>query len=210
LSDAETKNLCYPDSEDFPSVIISPFGNDPRHWCTVGPPIWVSVSFLGRGTNVWLVRECIQENGVLRLTGNNKILKTSWRSSARTPESDFYRSIQVPPKGLAEFECGGDVILNGFPLTVQNIRQAPMYVALPTKDQSPTAVLHRLILRTVGLPLWKAASERELLTGFRDALQGGCLLMIDYLVINLTVLQPTRSYAAEAFFTGTSVLEISS
>ena len=98
-------------------------------------------------------------------------IKTAWRSSARIPESDIYRSIPVPPKGLAEFECGGDVIFAGFPITVQNLRSNTPYRPLPTNDQPSTPVLHRL-LRTVGRQMWKAVSERELLTGFRDALRG--------------------------------------
>lgn len=172
LSDTETKNLSDSRTNDYPSAVVSPVGNDCRKWCTIGPPIWSSMSFLGRGTNVWLVREYVKENGGVRLDGNDMIIKTAWRSSARIPESDIYRSIPVPPKGLAEFECGGDVIFAGFPITVQNLRSNAPCRSLPTNDQPSTPVLHRLLLRTVGRPMWKAVSERELLTGFRDALQG--------------------------------------
>jgi hypothetical protein len=42
----------------------------------------------------------------------------------------------------------------------------------------PTPVLHRLVLGTVGRPLWEYTSELDLLTGFRAALQGESLLII--------------------------------
>lgn len=43
------------------------------------------------------------------------IMKTAWRNSARTPESDIYMSIDQPPEGVAKFECGGDVNFNEHP-----------------------------------------------------------------------------------------------
>ena len=57
LDDSETQRLT--GGQTYPSAIVSGIGNDPREWCTIGPPIWSSVSFLGRGTNVWRVRQCI-------------------------------------------------------------------------------------------------------------------------------------------------------
>jgi hypothetical protein len=120
----------------------------------LGPPIWTSLSFLGRGTNVWLVREYVV--GVIQeplLRGN--VMKTAWRSSARTPESDIYMSIDQFPEGLAKFECGGDVKHAGYPITVQNLRSHPVNIVGDINSPTPpTPVLHRLILGTVGCPLW--------------------------------------------------------
>ncbi|KIL53879.1 hypothetical protein M378DRAFT_201229, partial [Amanita muscaria Koide BX008] len=100
------------------------------------------------------------------------IMKTAWRSSARTPESDIYMSIDQLPEGLAKFECGGDVKYAGYPITVQNLRSHPIHNFLPEGDiNPPTPVLHRLILGTVGRPLWEYTSDFDLLAGFRDALQ---------------------------------------
>jgi Fungal protein kinase len=164
----------------YPHAVVSS-GNDPRKWCTIGPPIWTSLSFLGRGTNVWNVREYV--DGIDQepfLRGNDMIMKTAWRSSARTPESDIYMSIDQPPEGLAKFECGGDVYFAGYPITVQNLRSDPIRNLLPDGDfHPPTPVLHRLILRTVGHPLWEYTSDRDLLAGFRDALLGECWLTIN-------------------------------
>ncbi|KAF8971192.1 hypothetical protein BDZ97DRAFT_1914201 [Flammula alnicola] len=172
LTDLETQNLTK-SRQKYPSAVMTSVGNDPRRWCTIGPPIWMSLSFLGRGTNVWRVREYVEDVNQQPFLGRDEmILKTAWRSSSRTPESDIYMSITAPPEGLAKFECGGDVKFAGYPITVQNLRSYPVRNFLPKDDiDPPTPVLHRLVLRTVGRPMWEYKSDRDLLTGFRDALQ---------------------------------------
>ncbi|KAF8072218.1 hypothetical protein FPV67DRAFT_1667650 [Lyophyllum atratum] len=151
----------------YPSAVVTSVGKDSRKWCTIGHTIWTSLSLLGRGTNVWRVREYVEEvDKQPCIGGNEMILKTAWRSSAMTPESDIYMSIAQPPEGLAEFECGGDVCIDGDPITVQNLRGHLVHEIDP-----PTPVLHRLILSTVGRPLWEYTTDLELLTGFRDALK---------------------------------------
>ncbi|KAF8232704.1 hypothetical protein L208DRAFT_1560975 [Tricholoma matsutake] len=67
-------------------------------------------------------------------------------------------SIDQPPEGLAKFECGGDVNFAGYPITVHS---EPVRNLLPEGDFHP--VVHRLILRTVGRPLWEYTSDRDLL-----------------------------------------------
>jgi hypothetical protein len=171
LTDEETTKLTGQSAEDtYPSALVSCGG---RQWCTIGSPIWSSLSFLGRGTNVWRVRECVRDNNhPRRLARDVRIMKTAWRSSVSTSESDIYMSIPDPyPEGVAEFECGGDVKfpLNGFPITVWNLRNEDRQNLLPGTS---TPVLHRLILRTVGRPMWQYVSEKDLLTGFRDAIRG--------------------------------------
>jgi hypothetical protein len=171
LTDEETKELTGQSVKDmYPSALVSCGG---RQWCTIGCPIWSSLSILGRGTNVWRVKECVRDNNhPRRLARDVRIMKTAWRSSARTSESDIYMSIPGPyPEGVAEFECGGDVKfpLTGFPITVRNLRNKDRQ-NLSTGTLTP--VLHRIILRTVGRPMWQYASEKDLLTGFRDAIRG--------------------------------------
>jgi hypothetical protein len=175
LSDLETRRLTGSTGGGaYPSAVVSAVDNDPRQWCTIGPPIWTSLSLFGRGTNVWRVRQYIQSNDhPLILQGDVMVMKSAWRSSARTPESLIYRSIQHPPAGLAKFECGGDVQFAGYPMSVQNLRSHPSYKSLPEDDNAPaTPVLHRIILRTVGRPMWEYSSDLDLLLGFRDALRG--------------------------------------
>ena len=89
-------------------------------------------------------------------------------------------SIDQFPEGLAKFECGGDVKYAGYPITVQNLRSHSVHNFLPEGDiNPPTPVLHRLILGTVGRPLWEYTSDFDLIAGFRDALKGECLLIIN-------------------------------
>ena len=180
LTHAETQKLTG-SIEGYPYAVVSSGGSDPRQWCTIGPPIWTSLSFLGRGTNVWRVREyVVGVNQEPLLQGNDMIMKTAWRSSARTPESDIYMSIDQFPEGLAKFECGGDVKYAGYPITVQNLRSHSVHNFLPEGDiNPPTPVLHRLILGTVGRLLWEYTSDFDLIAGFRDALKGECLLIIN-------------------------------
>ncbi|KAG5650556.1 hypothetical protein H0H81_011827 [Sphagnurus paluster] len=172
LSDKVSKELTGADK--YPSALVDSVGSDLRQWCTIGPPIWSSLSYLGRGTNVWLVREVVQGvNQQPLLQGNEMIMKTAWRSSSRTPESDIYMSIQTNPEGLAKFECGGDVRFPGyarFPITVENLRNEVQKLLNRTLDP-PTPVLHRLILGTIGRPMWDYTSDLELVQGFRDAVQ---------------------------------------
>jgi Fungal protein kinase len=56
------------------------------------------------------------------------------------------------------------------------------YRTLENDLDQPTMILHRLILRTVGCPLWDYTSDRDLLAGFPDALilEGECLLITIY------------------------------
>ena len=180
LTDMEAQKLTG-NTGGYPHAVVLSGGNDRRKWCTIGPPIWTSLSFLGRGTNVWLVREYvdgIDQEPLLR--GNDMIMKTAWRNSARTPESDIYMSIDQPPEGLAKFECGGDVKFDGYPITVQNLRSDPVRNLPPEGNfNPPTPILHRLILGTVGRPLWEYTSDRDLLAGFRDALLGECSFTIN-------------------------------
>ncbi|PPQ70566.1 hypothetical protein CVT25_012036 [Psilocybe cyanescens] len=170
LDDQETMELTG-QRDTYPSAVVRCAHRD---WCTIGFPNWISLSILGRGTNVWHVREYVLDNDQHPcLQGDLMIMKTAWRSSARTPESDIYRSIDNPyPAGLAKFECGSDVEFpsSRFPVTVLNLRGK---AKLPNDSStSPvTPVLHRLVLRTVGRPMWEYKSEMDLLTGFRDAVQ---------------------------------------
>jgi len=206
LSDEETKTLTnQPAKNIYPSALVSCGGTQ---WCTIGTPIWSSLSFLGRGTHVWCVRQCVQDNN-LRLVGDVMIMKTAWRSSARTPESDIYLAIPDPyPEGVAKFKCGGDVNFpsTGFPITMQNLRNKDRQNISPA---TLTPVLHRLILLTVGRPMWEYVSERDLLTGFRDAIRGQCFVIDWRLLSSDIVFQHIRPSAIWASFTATSAQAMS-
>ncbi|KDR77570.1 hypothetical protein GALMADRAFT_245724 [Galerina marginata CBS 339.88] len=131
-----------------------------------------SLSLFGRATNVWRVRKYLLDDPFV--DGDVLVLKTARRSSERTPKSDIYLSIEPPYLAcLTGFICGGDARFPEparFPITVQNLRNANPQ-PLPDNDHDPTPVLRRLFLGTLGRPMWEYQSDRDLFTGFRDALQ---------------------------------------
>ncbi|KAF8067465.1 hypothetical protein FPV67DRAFT_1669349 [Lyophyllum atratum] len=146
----------------YPSYMISAVGDDARRWCTVGPPMWSSLSLFGRGTAVWRVREYFKNTAPDSTT--EKVLKTAWRVPNRTPEAQIYEAIQgTPPGGLAEFLTGGDVYVGKDPITVSFLREGH------NRSRGTSPVLHRVLLNTVGRPLWEYSSEIELLQAIRAA-----------------------------------------
>ncbi|KAF8588773.1 hypothetical protein K439DRAFT_1629360 [Ramaria rubella] len=131
-------------------------GND--CWYTLGPPMWTSLSLLGRGTSIWRVCDSTEEQFVL---------KNNWRSSERVGEATIYASLGPYP-GLATYASGGDVVFPGTPdrlMSVQNIRSQS------SANNVETVVLHRLLLQTRGRSLWEFETEAELLKGILSALK---------------------------------------
>ncbi|KAF7423049.1 hypothetical protein PC9H_011213 [Pleurotus ostreatus] len=158
-------------------------------WLTVGPPIWVSLSLIGRGTNIWPVVPLICNSGKCSIVDGApiSILKNAWRNSERTGEASIYGSLDAPPPGVARFLQGGDARFDGetdIPISVHNLRSQYPYGAwlhrvatnaaanAPPGPGTGTAVLHRLILQTIGRPLWHFGSYLELLKAFRAAIVG--------------------------------------
>ncbi|KAF8589250.1 hypothetical protein K439DRAFT_1658060 [Ramaria rubella] len=147
------------ENQQYPAYHVT-MGNGQSSWYTLGPPIWSSLSLLGRGTSVW--RVCDSEK-------NEFILKNSWRSSERVGESTIYKSIGTQVHGLAEYVSGGDVV---FPDDTQRLVSV-LNLRDPTRSPiggKETAILHRLLLNTVGRPLWEFRSPIELLEGLLAAL----------------------------------------
>lgn len=152
-----------------PSYVFSLGGRDSRRWCTIGAPYWSSLSLLGRGTSVWLTRE--YKDGVL--VGPELVVKNAWRRLDRLDESTIYRFVEGSHPGLAVMLLGNDVAFphenddgSERPITVYTLRNK----TIPEKTQD--MFLHRIILETVGRPLWDYRSDLELILGLRAAVQG--------------------------------------
>jgi hypothetical protein len=172
------------------SAVVSSNGDDQCRWCIIGQPVHTSFSLLGRGTHVWRLREYVpgdmqsNDKKLPHLHDDEKTMKTAWRRSTRTSESDIYLSFDPLILGLAKLDCGGNVTFpgsTGYPITVQNLRNHGHN--FPPEYENPVSkppILHRLILSTVArsLPMLEYMSDLDLLTGFRDALQGLCLLLV--------------------------------
>jgi Fungal protein kinase len=161
----QTKDLGRQAPKDFPTFVITMGGPGSPSWYTIGLPIWTSVSLLGRGTSVWLVRE----NGA----GPVLVLKNTWRSASRVSESMIYGSIHGDHPALAKLHQGHDVLFPGEQqryITARNLRSP----AVGGKIDGGDIFLHRLLLKSRGRPLWEYRSEKELLQGIRAALSGTC------------------------------------
>lgn len=157
----QAKELSHFAPENFPTFVISMGGSSSRSWKTIGIPIWTSVSLLGRGTSIWLVREDD--------TGPVLVLKNTWRSGSRNSESLIYGSVIGQHPALAKFREGEDVKFPGEEryITVHNLRGTSN-----DPDDGDDVGLHRLLLENRGRPIWECDSEKELLQGIRAALSG--------------------------------------
>lgn len=136
-----------------------------RRWCTIGPPFWRSVSYTGRGTQVWGVRE--YRDG--KLVGPEMVMKTAWRTIRRTTEAEIYGLVEGTHPGLATFVDGRDVAFPGQPskpITVYGLR------GYEPDEDGTERVLHRLVLKTVGRPLWEYGDDLELVRALRAAVLG--------------------------------------
>ncbi|KAG2140711.1 hypothetical protein BD769DRAFT_116374 [Suillus cothurnatus] len=157
---------------EYPSFLVSMgAAGDTRLWKTQGPPIWSSLSLLGRGTATW--RAVSAEN-----KPNKKqvvvILKTLWRSQTRESESDIYAHIKSPLPGVAELSLGDDVCIPvareaHARVTIGTLRSLILDDGAGVLDDP---VLHRLTLKTVGLPLWDASTTKDFILGSLAALKG--------------------------------------
>ncbi|KAG2132092.1 hypothetical protein DEU56DRAFT_889432 [Suillus clintonianus] len=157
---------------EYPSFLVSTgAAGDTRLWKTKGPPVWSSLSLLGRGTATW--RATLLDNNP-----NKKevlvILKTLWRSQTLESESDVYRHIKSPLPGVAELSLGDDVCIpvameTHARVTISTLRSLILDDDAVVLDDP---VLHRLALKTVGLPLWDAGTTKDFILGSLAALKG--------------------------------------
>lgn len=180
--------------ESYPKYKVTMGGrNDDREWYTEGVPIWSSVSLFGRGTAIWKVKDA----------KNNKtlILKSYWHPKRRISESDIYKSVEGTHPALAKFEDGDDVHFPGedLPISAATLRSPNNRVAAQSVKNDP--ILHRILLSTVGKPLWEADSEYELIRGMRDAIQGISDLLLRVAVADLHFSQSSSILIRTRHFT---------
>jgi hypothetical protein len=152
--------------QKFPTYAVT-MGTGTRCWYTLGPPIWSSLSLLGRGTAIWRVCDASKP-------GKSLVLKNAWRSGERLAESIIYQAIHGSHPGVAEYEFGSDVVFPGSDrlISVNNLRDTTSNNAI-----TKTPILHRLLIATIGRPLWEYTSDLELLLGIRSALKGRSLCL---------------------------------
>ncbi|KAG2136358.1 uncharacterized protein EDB93DRAFT_1339467 [Suillus bovinus] len=133
----------------YPSFLVSTgAAGDTCLWKTEGPPIWYSLSLLGRGTATW--RAVLAEN------------------------KPGKKRIKSPLPGVAEFSLGDDVCIplgreTNARVTVGTLRSLILNDDAGVPDYP---VLHRLALETVGRPLWDADTTKDFILGSLAALKG--------------------------------------
>ncbi|KIP06273.1 hypothetical protein PHLGIDRAFT_128399 [Phlebiopsis gigantea 11061_1 CR5-6] len=137
-------------------------------WRTIGRPIWRSYSLLGRGTVVWRVQAL--DADPTRLL----ILKSAWRHQDRKGEAEIYKYMDqrgiTGTQGIASFRNGQDVVhaLTGgreLPLSVNALR--------PTQARIPKdIILHRVVLNSVGKPLWEYDDPAHFLRALLAIVEG--------------------------------------
>lgn len=193
------------DSESkVPVYQLSLGGNDTRLWQTVGAPYWISIPYIGRRTSVWAVKQVDSKSG--QLSGDTYILKNTWRARRRTPESNIYNSVKGDHPGLAKFFDGRDVFYpvpnDDKPITVYGLR------GYEPGEPSVERYLHRLLLESVGQPLWEYESELQLLKALRSATLGTqdiilstyqLLLTSTWLTSSSSVFDETGNFALRYF-----------
>ncbi|KLO08113.1 hypothetical protein SCHPADRAFT_908868 [Schizopora paradoxa] len=188
--DPTARLVMEPKEPDF--YVVKPIGKDGRSWRTIGSPIWSSLSLFGRGTVVWKVVEYNEQSK--KSVGPTMIMKSAWRSAHRNPESSLSRYVtaianQNPEVSVAEFVTGGDVYMEGGSPPDMTVDTDPPTEETRTSSSSDSTtpkktlitvpflrgaevmtgaspILHRVITKTVGRPLWEYADEQELAKAF--------------------------------------------
>ena len=137
--------------------------------------IFTSFSLIGRATSVWLVtRDHGAEEG---LKEEERVLKSTWRSFGRRSEHEIYHLVRKAlapggpwPRGIGEIEAGEDVqyFVNGKhqDLSISILRRGTGL------DLPNSPVLHRLLLKEVGIPIRDYSCPDQLVAGLRDAVKG--------------------------------------
>jgi Fungal protein kinase len=149
--------------DTYPRFRVGMGGLDNRYWITEGPPMWTSLSLLGRGTSVW---HATGQDGKL-------ILKIAWRDASRMSETDIYAAVRVTHAGIADCLGGGDVSFPSLTAAVPvNVQQLHRRVFHSNSSVTRNLVLHRVTIRPVGRPLWEFESADDLIKGLRAIVTG--------------------------------------
>lgn len=150
------------------NVGFCPPSTGAERWNTVGRPIWTASTLLGRGTTAWRVQSNVT-------TRSACVLKTAWCHQDRNGEAEVYKFMKeckiVGTRGIAAFRSGKDVFKASEPgcrsvLSVNSLRPPE---AKLTKD----IVLHRVVLDSVGRPLWEYDDPAHFIRALLAVVEGG-------------------------------------
>ncbi|KAH0584504.1 hypothetical protein H2248_010040 [Termitomyces sp. 'cryptogamus'] len=129
------------------------------YYITEGRPLWVSFSYLGRGTSIWVA---------LSSDGAKLVLKLAWRREDRRGEASIYRDVgQI--LGMARFKDGGDMTWRhrSGKISIKSIRNLN-----PEAEFKRNVILHFVGVNPIGKMLWHAKDDLEYCLGIWAAIKG--------------------------------------
>lgn len=145
--------------------------------------LFMNPNLISRATTVWKAIEVDQTDG--SLTGKPVVIKDAWRQLVRQKETDHYEDIFDSEAasevfGVALFLGGEDLgakeyvaMVNGEKggLGIGHLTVTSRHTAKPAHPHNERSH-SRLVLGTVGIPLSKFNSTRELIEALQDAIKG--------------------------------------
>ncbi|KAI0791015.1 hypothetical protein C8Q75DRAFT_805887 [Abortiporus biennis] len=138
-------------------------------WVTKGNAVWSSETPFGRGTSVWRAKQDRE--------GRLVILKNAWRKKARRSETVIYGALRLlglqDPGviGIAHLVNGQDVCdQNGGVISVESIRK--VFGLSPPNPITDNPILHRIVISTIGKPIWDFNRAQDFLIGSQDIVSG--------------------------------------
>ncbi|EPQ50466.1 hypothetical protein GLOTRDRAFT_141475 [Gloeophyllum trabeum ATCC 11539] len=160
-------------------------------YVTLGKPLFTSRSLHGRGTRTWLAMQTAvidSRHAEGYQPERYVIIKDSWRDSDRLSESEIYERIHEGGHmfGVARCRRGVDVVPrppqetedSGPPKEAVNTHRTcasslnELRTKAGLKAKYVERIHYRCILESVGIPLTRFRSTRELLEAVRDAVKG--------------------------------------
>ncbi|EPQ53827.1 hypothetical protein GLOTRDRAFT_139906 [Gloeophyllum trabeum ATCC 11539] len=136
---------------------------------TIGPPLFCANSIFGRGTRVWLAQKLCED----REEAGFVVVKDYWRDRERWTEGNIYRAIY----GASGRAFGVARLYHDYDVTADPRDRVHVASGWMVNEKLGEVVFkdlvhHRCILLSVGIPLWRFKSTRQLLHAIRDALKG--------------------------------------
>ncbi|EPQ56820.1 hypothetical protein GLOTRDRAFT_137347 [Gloeophyllum trabeum ATCC 11539] len=156
----------------------SPTSDDPGTYVTVGGPLFSSRSLFGRGTKTWLAVSAAASESIYSVGKEMRqcvVIKDAWRDADRLPEKDIYARIHEKGHMFGVARCRG-----GFDVeTVVHAQKkeshhtcAPRVNAFLPEAKFCPRTHYRVVLESVGIPLSRFTSTRQLVKAVRDAVKG--------------------------------------
>ncbi|EPQ56804.1 hypothetical protein GLOTRDRAFT_127205 [Gloeophyllum trabeum ATCC 11539] len=153
---------------------------EPETYVTLGDPLFSARSLFGRGTRTWLATSVAASRPHFSPGKEMEqcvIIKDSWREEDRLTEKVIYERIHEKGHIFGVARCRG-----GFDVgSVSDVEEKPCHETcasrvnphLPKdKDEYRQRIHYRCVLESVGIPLTRFRSTRELVAAVRDVVKG--------------------------------------